>query len=623
MRHIRLGLKFLVSGGVATGINIGVLYLLTEYVGWYYLVSAITAFIIAFCFSFSLQKFWTFKDGRVDVLHTQMPLYLLVSLVALFCNTSLLFVLVQWLHVWYIAAAIIVAGLVALGTFFAYRTFIFSRDPNKLVPASTASVKKYAALLYIFLAFFIAAFFATYKLSDSPALWYDEGLYSSVSAHISLYGLQALQIAPGKFVATDTMTVGYPLLYPVAAAYHFFGIGALQGRAVMAVFIILFVVASFLFIRKLFGNVSALSVLLLLATFPMLYGNGKSVLGEVPGLLFLILSLLSLWHLEQNKYKGAWRYILFGLTAGLCVATKPIFIVVLGAFFITYLIKIKKIQPSVSGVVLGGLIFTGIVALWAYLQFGVHISLQSVVSFYANPYGSENINTLIIQNVIRFFTESTPIYTLALMLVWAVALYIRRKKELLSAAEISAFIFCILVLLAYLRLPGWYRYLFPALTVALIFLPPSLSTLFSYTKSKVRFISHPKATFIPYAVIALLAGMQLYQTAANSYVAQYYSSKVTERLVSALAPHTNSSFFLYNVPQVAILLPTQRYYQYLPITERLVLGKEGLSALVGGEVDFVVVGSETYARERDAFSRYRMYKTIDRYEILERIPKNE
>ncbi len=463
-------------------------------------------------------------------------------------------------------------------------------------------------------------FFATYKLSESPAIWYDEGFYTQVPMYISTHGIQALQVAPNEFVSTEHVTVGYPLLYPVALSYRLFGNGVLQGRSVMVLYIGLFVLASYFLARKLFGAMSAVWVVLLLASFPMLYGNGKSVLGEVPGLFFLILTLLTLLYLERTKYRNVVAYGFVGLAAGLCVATKPIFILLLGALLVTYLVRWKKIPLQINGVAWGSTVLIIPIILWAYLQFGLGFSVQSVLAYYANPYSLGNMGQLILQNMLRFFTESTPIYTLFLMLVWTLALWIRRKKEEISSAELTAFFFCLFVLAAYMRLPGWYRYLFPALTVALIFLPASAIAVFSYLQEKLsNKISLTRFAWLPYAGIILLVCLQTYQTAADSYVAGYYTSTNVAHLSAVLQPlGPQASFFLYNVPQVAVLLPSQKYYQYLPVTEHLIIGGDQLNALAKGVADFVIVDSDTYRAHLELYTRYHQYKTVDRYEILQR-----
>ena len=57
----------------------------------------------------------------------------------------------------------------------------------------------------------------------------------------------------------------------------------------MVVFLLMLVAASFWLIYEVFGYKEAVISTLLLVSFAPLYGNGKIVLGEIPGLLFLVL----------------------------------------------------------------------------------------------------------------------------------------------------------------------------------------------------------------------------------------------------------------------------------------------------------------------------------------------
>src|SRR3989338_7685115 len=140
----------------------------------------------------------------------------------------------------------------------------------------------FAAALLLF-------FLSTYRLTESPPIWTDEGHLIQVAMNAALHGPQAqLQVAPGKFESgAFSATTGYPALFPVAVAFSLFGVTLVSARLVMAVFILLFVfVAWRLAVRHLPLPLPA-HALLLLSTFAPLYGNGNNVLGEIPGLLFL------------------------------------------------------------------------------------------------------------------------------------------------------------------------------------------------------------------------------------------------------------------------------------------------------------------------------------------------
>jgi putative flippase GtrA len=128
MKHVHALFKYVVSGGSSAVMNVGTLYALTEYAHIHYLVSAVIAFFVAFFMSFLLQKFWTFKDVGTEGMHRQMMWYLLLSLANLGINILLIYSLVEFVHLWYVAAAITSGALLAISNYFIYKHVIFATD---------------------------------------------------------------------------------------------------------------------------------------------------------------------------------------------------------------------------------------------------------------------------------------------------------------------------------------------------------------------------------------------------------------------------------------------------------------------------------------------------------------
>jgi putative flippase GtrA len=116
--------KFLIAGGLSTVANFAVLYTLTEFAHIYYLASATVAFIVAFVVSFLLQKFWTF-DQNTGATHTQVALYFLAAMVNLVATVGLLYLFTDLLHLWYMLSAFFTALIIAIASFFLYRSVIF------------------------------------------------------------------------------------------------------------------------------------------------------------------------------------------------------------------------------------------------------------------------------------------------------------------------------------------------------------------------------------------------------------------------------------------------------------------------------------------------------------------
>ncbi len=118
-------IRFIISGGTAASINLGLIYLFTDILGFWYLFSSASAFIFAFIVSFCLQKYWTFENKNKDILYKQLAIYLLLALFNLNVNTALMYILVDFFKIWYMLAQFFVTGLIALWNFTAYKFFIF------------------------------------------------------------------------------------------------------------------------------------------------------------------------------------------------------------------------------------------------------------------------------------------------------------------------------------------------------------------------------------------------------------------------------------------------------------------------------------------------------------------
>lgn len=120
-------LRYIISGGTAALTDLVALYVFTDILHVWYLLSAIIAFIIAFGVSFSLQKYWTFKDHSNDGIAAQGALYLLISIVNLGINTGLVYLFTDVFGSHYIVSQIIAAGLIAIVSFFVYQKLIFKK----------------------------------------------------------------------------------------------------------------------------------------------------------------------------------------------------------------------------------------------------------------------------------------------------------------------------------------------------------------------------------------------------------------------------------------------------------------------------------------------------------------
>lgn len=473
----------------------------------------------------------------------------------------------------------------------------------------------------IILALFLilTGFFATYKLSESPSVWYDEGFYVQIASNMSAYGKYGMQLQPGEIEPVSKLiTVSYPLIYPLAFAFKIFGSSIIVARGTMVFFIIGFVFVSYLLARRLFGAPYALGAIALLATFAPLYGNGKSVLGEVPGLFFLTLSLLILERSLSGAGKSRLGIIFSGLFAGLCISTKPIFLLFVPAIALALFIKWRKGKLTLTDFLYFALSSVIPLIFWFYVQFGFNESVTEILSFYANPFQEKNTFSAIFENLWHFVSDSGPIYLLIMLLFWSIGIVLRRQKKIeISNSEMAAFAFSLLISAGYLKTNGWYRFIFPAQAVSFIYFPKSISLLVEFVGERVKHrIFSQFARFFWIIPIFGFAILGIYQIMFSSFVAEAYKSDKTafwENYFKNI-PREQIMFF-YNVPEVAALDFRGKYYQYIS-PAGWEIGASGLEAIDSGKADGIILRTDAFEGNENRFSKYHSQMKAYKYTIL-------
>ncbi len=124
--------RFVFSGGMGAVTNLSILYILTDLCGLWYIYSGIVSFIVSVFVSFTLQKFFTFRDHGTDEMVNKFSIFLIVACINLSLNTSMLYFLVNEVGFHYLLAQIISNLIIAVESYFVYR-FIFTPQVNKIV----------------------------------------------------------------------------------------------------------------------------------------------------------------------------------------------------------------------------------------------------------------------------------------------------------------------------------------------------------------------------------------------------------------------------------------------------------------------------------------------------------
>jgi hypothetical protein len=166
-------------------------------------------------------------------------------------------------------------------------------------------------------------------LSAYPLTWFDEGSHLHVPKTLVLQGIYADSSSEGLRYYGPTLGVGPTVMLPIAAAFRVFGIGLLQARMVIALYLLASVALFFRLADGLGGRRFAWVATALLVATPAvaLVDFGRQVLGEVPGLFFLLAGMLVWFQAWQNP---TWRRLAAaGVLFGLSVITKNQYLIFL------------------------------------------------------------------------------------------------------------------------------------------------------------------------------------------------------------------------------------------------------------------------------------------------------
>lgn len=459
--------------------------------------------------------------------------------------------------------------------------------------------KKLEITLFI-LILFVAVFFSSYCLKTSPPFWFDEGIFYQVVKNLAFQGVSGVQLAPGVFSDLSLISLGYPVFYPAAGIFRLFGAGLLVERGIAVFFLLGLVVASYFLVRKWYGARAAFITLGLIVTFAPFYGNGKSFLGEVPGLFFLVAGLLLLTYLPRANKNNFWLSLLTGIILGMAVSVKPSYLPLLPALAIGLAANWRVFFTTRKGretFIAGAVGLLAAMVIWVLTQFDTSASVTRIFAHYSNPYYVSDWLSVILLNLKRFVFESTPLHSLLLLLA-AIWFFIRRfwKKETVSVGEITVFIFALLTFAAYLRTVGWYRYFFPAHFLLFLFFVPALESVLI-----VLFKSGKQKIFWFWAIISALFLAQLLPLSKNTLLCNIDAPSAVEPYFQSLDAEEKVLF--YSLPQLAARYPRFDFYQYIRMSEQLQLGEESLARL--GQGFFTVIFIEE-AKQRE-ISKYLIY----------------
>jgi len=115
-------IRYMLCGAIATVIDLSILYILTDFGGLWYILSATISFIAAASANFLLNRKFTFRSNSNRV-KRQYGLFVSFAAIGLFMNIGIMYGLVELFDLWYIFAKFIATFIV----------FVFNYGFNKKI----------------------------------------------------------------------------------------------------------------------------------------------------------------------------------------------------------------------------------------------------------------------------------------------------------------------------------------------------------------------------------------------------------------------------------------------------------------------------------------------------------
>lgn len=106
--------KFGVVGILATALDYGIMVILTEWAGVYYLLSSTISFMLSLLFNYVCSMRFVFERKKGQSRGKELVIFSVLSLMGLVLNQAVLWLLVERQHIYYMvskaAAAVLVMG---------------------------------------------------------------------------------------------------------------------------------------------------------------------------------------------------------------------------------------------------------------------------------------------------------------------------------------------------------------------------------------------------------------------------------------------------------------------------------------------------------------------------------
>lgn len=123
-------LRYALSGGVAFAVDFGLLWLCTDYLGWYYQIGVAAGYLAGLVITYTMATFWIFDQHRTDNRAVEIMGFVLIGVVGMAVTHVMMWLLTDcWLgETWYLVAKLLTTVVVSLLNFVLKKYILFTRN---------------------------------------------------------------------------------------------------------------------------------------------------------------------------------------------------------------------------------------------------------------------------------------------------------------------------------------------------------------------------------------------------------------------------------------------------------------------------------------------------------------
>lgn len=122
--HIQF-FRYIFVGGAAFIVDFVSLFVFTDIIGVYYLISAAIAFILGLIANYILSISWVFNKRTLDNIWSEFTIFAVIGILGLGLNEIIIWFFTDYIGLFYLFSKIIAAALILFWNFFARKFTLF------------------------------------------------------------------------------------------------------------------------------------------------------------------------------------------------------------------------------------------------------------------------------------------------------------------------------------------------------------------------------------------------------------------------------------------------------------------------------------------------------------------